>query len=382
MEQYTLMHTTPAFLISPHLGTGTAAFDAADMDSPDITVSGWAFSGLTFEVPPTIYIEVVDDKTGVMEYLEAKRYERPDVSAHFERPNLLLSGFRTTLRKRHDASPLTLRVLQADDRGFYRSEVTLHLSWIAQDLQCMRQVNTPPASINSISSLDGSRTYAGYPRWTNVIPLPPQSLMFSVGGSSLENFLLVGDIWAQTVSRHMPENATVLDIGCGCGRTARMLVNNRWITKYVGFDVIRENIDWCRQFVAPHYSPRPAEFHWFDLYSAEYNPSGTMKAQDLRFPCEDKRADSVFAASLFTHLLEPDAAHYLKEIGRVLSPRGTALLSIHNAVSVGTRFVGTEIRIDIEPAYFVKLAAEAGLREHERVDDLGGQQLFAFKRAD
>jgi hypothetical protein len=42
--------------------------------------------------------------------------------------------------------------------------------------------------------------------------------------------------------------------------------------------------------------------------------------------------------------------------------------------------VGTEARIDIATAYFVRLASSAGLAEVGRIDDLGGQQVLIFKR--
>jgi SAM-dependent methyltransferase len=234
-------------------------------------------------------------------------------------------------------------------------------------------------AISSISDSESMRTNVKYPVWKHVIPIPPESLMWSVGGSSIEIFLLVGDAWAQLVSRYTPEKATVLDIGCGCGRTARVLINNRWIDRYIGFDIIRQNIEWCRRYIVPHWHGI-VEFHWFDLYSGEYNPGGGLRAENLTFPCEDERADVIFGASLFTHLLEPDALHYLREIQRTLSSRGKALLSIHNNVPPGERYYGTETRIDIDPDYFVELAARAGLNECERLDDLGGQQVFVFQK--
>jgi SAM-dependent methyltransferase len=200
--------------------------------------------------------------------------------------------------------------------------------------------------------------------------------MWSTGGATVENFIVVADAWAQLVTRFAPENASVLDIGCGCGRIARVLVNNRWITKYIGFDVVPESIKWCNNFIAPGWPT--AEFHCFDLYSAEYNPSGSIQAGNLRFPAEDKSVDVIFAASLFTHLLEPDVLHYFHEIRRVISNRGRAILSIHNSPSPGTRFSGTEIRVDIASDYFVELGLEAGLKEQERIDNVCGQQTFIF----
>jgi len=205
------------------------------------------------------------------------------------------------------------------------------------------------------------------------------SLLYSVGAISVEKFLAAADAWAQLVTQYAPENAEVVDIGCGCGRTARLLVNNRWISTYIGFDVGKENVDWCRNFIAPHWHGT-AEFHYFDVYSKEYNPAGAMRCDQLMFPCTTSSSDVVFASSVFTHLLEPDAVHYLHEVRRVLKPGGVALLSTHNVVPPGQRFCGSETRIDIEPTYFVQLATEAGLKEHDRVDQFCGQQLFVFRR--
>jgi SAM-dependent methyltransferase len=203
-----------------------------------------------------------------------------------------------------------------------------------------------------------------YPNTLARLPLPPESLMFSVG-SSAENFLAVGRIWAQVISAYTPDEATILDLGCGCGRVARFLIENQRVERYIGFDVIRENIGWARQYLAPQWGGK-CELYWFDVYSAEYNPSGALPANQLVIPCETGAADIVFAASLFTHLLEPDAIHYLQEIRRVLSPRGKAILSIHTQPRRGMLFSGSESRIDVEPSHFVQLAAQAGLREQDR----------------
>jgi len=234
-------------------------------------------------------------------------------------------------------------------------------------------------AISKILPADSRQTNSKYPAWDHVIPLPTDSLMWSTGGATIENFIVLGDAWAQVVTRYTPESATVLDIGCGCGRTARVLVNNRWITRYIGFDVVPESIAWCNNFIKPAWHGS-AEFHCFDLYSSEYNAKGSIQARDLRFPAADRSVDVIFAASLFTHLLEPDALHYMQEVGRVLSDRGRAILSIHNDPALGTRFSGTETRIDIASDYFAELGRNAGLREAERINDLGGQQVFIFAR--
>ncbi len=236
-------------------------------------------------------------------------------------------------------------------------------------------------SISNIKPDEGSLTYAGYGVWKGIVPLPPFSLLWSVGGATLEQFLVVGDAWGQFISRFCPESATVLEIGCGCGRAPRVLLNNPWVTHYIGFDVIPANIEWCNNFLAPAWRHGKAEFHCYDLYSGEYNPNGSLQTSEFRFPCEDGKADLIVAASVFTHLLEPDAIHYLRESARVLSNRGHALFSIHTAVLPGEKYRGNETRIDVDMDYFLELAAAAGLSEASRLDELTGQQVLILRKA-
>ena len=211
------------------------------------------------------------------------------------------------------------------------------------------------------------------------MPLPPDDLLWSVGGSSLEVFLFVADAWDQAICPYLQPHSSVLEIGCGCGRNARTLLRHPFVSRYTGFDVIAENIAWCNRFLLP-LAKAQASFLHCDVFSAEYNPGALVHGVELCFPCEDGCADVVIANSVFTHLLESDARHYLSEIGRVLSGRGHALLSIHTNVAEGNRFAGTETRIDIEPAYFVELAAAAKLKCRRTVNEFCGQSLFDFSQ--
>jgi len=74
--------------------------------------------------------------------------------------------------------------------------------------------------------------------------------MFHVGAPSLEDFLVVGDAWGQLVAKELALDACVLDIGCGCGRTARFLLHNPHVREYVGLDVIRPFIDWDTRYLS------------------------------------------------------------------------------------------------------------------------------------
>ncbi|MEI7781856.1 MAG: methyltransferase domain-containing protein, partial [Planctomycetota bacterium] len=118
----------------------------------------------------------------------------------------------------------------------------------------------------------------------------------------------------------------VLDVGCGSGRMAVPLTG--YLTRegrYAGFDISREAVAWCTQNISgahPNF-----DFTVVDIQNGAYNPTGTCKASDFRFPYPDGSFDVVLLASLFTHMLPSDMQHYLHEIVRVLKPGGRSLIT-------------------------------------------------------
>ena len=116
----------------------------------------------------------------------------------------------------------------------------------------------------------------------------------------------------------------VLEIGCGIGRMARVLVPVlRPPGSYDGFDVVDSGIAWCQERYRD--TPAPFRFVHADLRNSAYNPGGTLDAGSYRFPYDDGAFDLVIATSLFTHLLPAAAEHYLAEAARVLAPGGRLL---------------------------------------------------------
>jgi hypothetical protein len=117
----------------------------------------------------------------------------------------------------------------------------------------------------------------------------------------------------------------VLDIGCGLGRIAFPL---RFILEeghYVGFDVERRYIEFLQTRFSPKYPN--FEFVWADVKNTYYNPHGAHLTSEYRFPCEDGDRHVIFAASIFTHMVPENVAHYFIEAGRVLRPGGKCLFS-------------------------------------------------------
>jgi SAM-dependent methyltransferase len=117
---------------------------------------------------------------------------------------------------------------------------------------------------------------------------------------------------------------SVLDMGCGPGRMAVALVS--YLTEegsYEGIDVSPERIEWCASNITSRYPN--FRFQVADVYSRRYNPRGTVRGADYRFPYTDERFDLVFLFSVFTHMLADDMENYLAEIARTLKIGGRCL---------------------------------------------------------
>lgn len=227
-------------------------------------------------------------------------------------------------------------------------------------------------------ALAAVESHRKYPAFWQVPPLPSATLMGTVGATDIENFYVVAEAWAHVVSRLAPRNASVLDVGCGCGRTARLLMLREDLV-YTGFDVFRPSIEWAQRHLAPLAGGRFRFVH-VDAASGHYNPRGRESPESVRFPAADSSIDLVFAASLFTHLREAHARHYLAESSRVLDRGGRLLVSIHDEVRPGERYTGDEARIDVAEEYFVDMAHAAGLAFERSLGAVCGQLALVFTR--
>lgn len=114
----------------------------------------------------------------------------------------------------------------------------------------------------------------------------------------------------------------VLDFGCGCGRLARQLIQQEpRPRRYIGVDLHRGMVSWCRRELSPY--ARGFEFHHHNVRNAGLNPSGTEEQMPL--PAAQEEVTLFIAWSVFTHVLERSALHYLRELSRVLHPDGVAV---------------------------------------------------------
>ncbi len=163
----------------------------------------------------------------------------------------------------------------------------------------------------------------------------------------------------------------VFDFGCGCGRIARQLLQQREPPKrYVGVDLHRGMIQWCRRNLQPRHAS--FEFHHQDVFNAGLNPRGRVK--HAPFPAPDKAVSLFTAVSVFTHVLEESAAFYLREMARVLGPNGKAVTTwflfdkasfpmmqpFQNALFINPRDLSNAVIFDRE--WLKAEAGNAGLR--------------------
>ena len=148
------------------------------------------------------------------------------------------------------------------------------------------------------------------------LPLPPVEMRQLVGPTDEEAF----DNPDGALVFPGLDTEAVLDFGCGCGRLARQLLQQPTPpARYLGIDLHRGMIEWCGAHLAPAAPGFRFEHH--DVYSAGLNPG--EKPSTLPFPVADEDVSLVIACSVFTHLVEDQAVHYLRECRRVLRPGGS-----------------------------------------------------------
>lgn len=154
---------------------------------------------------------------------------------------------------------------------------------------------------------------------TQELPIPPLEMRKLVGPTDVSSFdnptgkLLIPELEPAQYRR-------VYDFGCGCGRVARQLIQQDPRPEhYVGADLHRGMIEWCRTNLAPR---APGfEFHHHDVFNLGFNP-GPDKPSTAPLPGPDASFSLILAWSVFTHLDQDQAVHYMSECARLLEPTG------------------------------------------------------------
>jgi SAM-dependent methyltransferase len=79
-------------------------------------------------------------------------------------------------------------------------------------------------------------------------------------------------------------------------------------------------IEWCRANLAPRAPGFTFQHH--DVYYVNFNPGARDRRPVLPFPAAAGEFSLIEAWSVFTHLTQSQAEHYLRECARVLRPDG------------------------------------------------------------
>jgi ubiquinone/menaquinone biosynthesis C-methylase UbiE len=146
---------------------------------------------------------------------------------------------------------------------------------------------------------------------------PPRLRHRTHGAPDLPSFLRQGRRQVDAIrqgldrcGRTFADVRTVLDFGCGCGRTALWLRKEYPHLDYHGVDLDSESIQWALGH---------ANFGSFQV-SSPVPP----------LPFAESRFDLIFSISVFTHLPEDLAGQWLRELRRIVKPGGLVFLSVHS----------------------------------------------------
>jgi len=159
------------------------------------------------------------------------------------------------------------------------------------------------------------------------------------GGASFARYgeLLVSILQQNT---GFSRGADILEIGCGCGRTALGLRSLLDDGKYTGMDINRKSLEASKN--NPALKAKNFRFDLLDVYNFEYNPTGKHVAHSYTFPYENGQYNVVFLVSVFTHMLHKDVSRYIQEISRILKPGGYCMLTTF-LVDYGKIFKDAEV---------------------------------------
>ena len=168
----------------------------------------------------------------------------------------------------------------------------------------------------------------------------------------------VAGLFQGLMHRHLPGPGgnRILDIGCGTGLLG---IAAHPLTRqgggYTGLDVIKDDIAFCRS----HYPWDDYRFVHLDVANPTY--ASDQAKVHKPWPVDDASQDLVTALSVWTHLDEPDALYYFREVYRVLKPGRRAIITFFHLDAAYEDFLG---RSDLDES-----ALHSGRRPRDLVFD-------------
>jgi SAM-dependent methyltransferase len=162
----------------------------------------------------------------------------------------------------------------------------------------------------------GGMTGRSGPGVGDALGVPPRRLRARAGVPGVREYReggprAAGELAAAMTAagRDLTRATAILDFGCGAGRVLPHIAAQARSARASGCDVDAAAIAWA----------------------AEHRPAATWTVSSFEppLPYAAGSFDLVYSVSVFSHLGRGLQERWLAEIGRVLTPGGTALLSIH-----------------------------------------------------
>lgn len=186
-------------------------------------------------------------------------------------------------------------------------------------------------------------------------------------------------------------SSRILDLGCGSGRLAiGIAASGKAFGGYVGVDVNRRAIEWCRRNVESKNGK--FRFEALDVQNDRYNPAGKPIDDDYELSLESSQFDVIYSYSLFSHLTAQHTRIYLRELARLLSDGGGVFLTAFvadegadcaiNPEAGGRLWSGPLHCVLFRFDYFESMILDAGLeiRHIDRGTETDGQSAFYLRR--
>jgi len=224
------------------------------------------------------------------------------------------------------------------------------------------------------------------------LPTPPLEMIRHVGSVNEENFREVGMILVCDLIRFgllANPNASIADIGCGCGRIAMLVAPALSNTSgsYHGFDTWSPGILWATENITSHY-PNVV----FKTLSDTQKETGYRADFFHSIDLDDNSCDLILATSLFTHLRYRAVVYYMREIHRIMKKDARAYLTFfiydeesHHAIPNADRNLESDeygfyhIDGDYAVSYFKEKAILDSIRESDCTLHI---KKFGFWRGD
>jgi ubiquinone/menaquinone biosynthesis C-methylase UbiE len=167
------------------------------------------------------------------------------------------------------------------------------------------------------------------------------------------------------------KNTRLLEIGCTTGRTFIGLVQKVPDIYYIGIDINRWNIEWCKKYLSrgnPNYN-----FQYFDLKHVMYNPMGAIELSDnFRFGYESNYFDLIYATGVLPNYIDSEIKWILKDFNRMLKTGGRVFITSfveenvpdmeENPENYLMTFTYPRQIVRYEKGYFDRILMEQGFR--------------------